>query len=260
LAQLGVKVIECRVSTKLNSRQRAAALAKQFSLVADRCDVIVLAEFNQTIAWPIAAMARNYRKKLIVDAFTSVYDSAVHDRATARPRSISALRYWLIDFVSFHLPPGIRPHRIITDTDQHRCYYQRTFRADPAHIAVIPVGASREWFEAPSPRRDDGCTLVSFFGTYIPLHGIETILRAAHHLRATPNIRFEIIGRGQTYSAMQNFAAQLGPDHVEFRDQIPPDALPSVVARADICLGSLARRANPTRDSNKATVLGSASL
>lgn len=237
LAHHGVQVIECRVSTKLNSRQRAIALAKQFPLVADQCDIIVLAEFNQTIAWPIAAMAHKYRKKLIMDAFTSVYDSAVHDRATARSRSVSALRYWLIDFVSFHLPPTYRPYRILADTDQHRRYYQHSFRADPARIAVIPVGASREWFETHPVRRDDGCTLVSFYGTYIPLHGIETILRAAHQLRDAPDIHFELIGQGQTYPAMQNLAAQLGLDKVAFRGQIPPDELPSAVARADVCLG-----------------------
>src|SRR5688572_31089324 len=73
LAHHGVLVVECCVSPKLNTRQRAAALGKQFASISSECDVIILAEFNQTLAFFAAEIARKYRKRLVIDAFTSVY-------------------------------------------------------------------------------------------------------------------------------------------------------------------------------------------
>jgi glycosyltransferase involved in cell wall biosynthesis len=236
LAHHSVEVVECRVSARLNTRQRAAALAPQFRAVADQCDVIILAEFNQTLAWFAGAMARRYRKGLVVDAFTPVYDSAVYDRAVVHPRTLAAWRYWFADYLTLH-PPLFWPYTVIADTNQHRQYYIQAFGGRPGTISVIPVGASREWFEAESTPRGDGNVLVLFYGTYIPLHGIDTILNTAHLLRAQPHIRFELIGRGQTYAAMQALATELRLENVSFLESVPPAQLPGLVARADICLG-----------------------
>lgn len=247
LAHHGVEVVECRVSTRLNTRQRAAALAPQFREIADRCDVIILAEFNQTLAWFAGILAWRYRKRLIIDAFTSLYDSAVHDRAEVAPVSLPALRYWLADYLALHLPQSRQIHRILTDTDQHRCYFERAFRANRDNIAVIPVGASQEWFDTPHFSRNDDCTLISFYGSYIPLHGVETILHAAQRLQDHKSLRFELIGRGQTYPAMRALAQSLGVTNVQFLDRVPSDELPALVARADICLGIFGTTAKAQR-------------
>ncbi len=258
LALNGAQVVECRVSTKLNTRQRAQALAQQFRSVADSCDVILLAEFNQALAFSAWQLARRYHKTLVIDAFTSLYDSAVFDRAVAKSSSLSALRYWLFDWLAVRLA-----HRTLVDTAQHRDYFASQFHAPASKMRVIPVGASREWFDrfqndsavvgarglSPASLKSNKKAeiLILFYGTYIPLHGIETILHAAHQLRGQPSLLFEIIGRGQTYTAMQQLAGTLEIPAIRFIDSVPPAELPTLAARADIALGIFGTTEKTTR-------------
>ena len=178
LATQGVEVIECRAPRELSTAGRARALLRRFPTLAGRCDVILLAEFGQSLA-PVAWwLARRFHRRLIIDAFTPIYDSAVYDRRVTSPRSLAARRYRLIDWLALRLAD-----RVLVDTDQHRAYFVQEFGARRDRLHVIPVGASREWLEAPpAPHEEDG-TLVQFYGSYIPLHGVDVILRAAHALR-----------------------------------------------------------------------------
>jgi glycosyltransferase involved in cell wall biosynthesis len=150
----------------------------------------------------------------------------------AKPRSAAALRYWLIDWVSLRLAD-----QVLTDTDQHRDYFTCVFGLRPGKASVIPVGASQEWFDTSPDPKDNQGVLVSFFGSYIPLHGIDTILRAAAELKSRADIHFELIGRGQTYKPMQKLASELDLPNVTFCEPVPSGKLPAMVARADICLG-----------------------
>jgi len=232
LERQGVWVSECAVPRALNTAGRMRALRRAFEPVKGDVDVIVLAEFGQALA-PLAWwLARRYRKKLVIDAFTPTYDSAVYDRGVARPRSPAALRYWLIDWLALRLAD-----LALADTGAHRDYYAGAFGARPEKIAVIPVGAADEWFKTAPPPREQPRLLVQFYGSYIPLHGVEVILHAAHLLTAQAELRFELIGRGQTYAAMRALAADLDLQNVAFVEPVPPEALPGLVARADLCLG-----------------------
>jgi glycosyltransferase involved in cell wall biosynthesis len=232
LTRQGVTVVDCRASPALKTTARMRSLKQEYAAIADWGDVILLAEFNQTLAPFAWWMARRHRKRLVIDAFTSLYDSAVHDRATAHPHSPTALRYWFADWLALHLA-----NLALFDTAQHRDYFVRTFGVSPGRCAVIPVGAPQEWFETPPVLHGLPGTLALFYGTYIPLHGVETILRAAHHLRKRADIHFELIGRGQTYPAAQKLAADLKLERVTFREPVAHTALPGLVARADVCLG-----------------------
>jgi glycosyltransferase involved in cell wall biosynthesis len=234
LALHGVEVTGVNAPRELGTPGRMRAIARAFPAAAPACDVILLAEFGQSLA-PLAWwLARRFRKRLVVDAFTPLYDSAVGDRGVARPRSLAALRYRLIDWLSLRLAD-----LVFTDTDQHAGYFAETYRVPRPKLVPIPVGASREWFEAgaaTSAFAGDGLT-VQFYGSYIPLHGVETILRAADRLRARPDLRFELIGRGQTYPAMRSLADRLALPNVAFCDPVPSADLPARAAQADISLG-----------------------
>jgi glycosyltransferase involved in cell wall biosynthesis len=234
LALHGVEVSEVNAPRELGTPGRMRAIARAFPAAAPGCDVILLAEFGQSLT-PLAwRLARRHRKRLVVDAFTPLYDSAVGDRGVARPRSLSALRYRLIDLLSLKLAD-----LVLTDTDQHADYFAETYRVPHDKFASIPVGASREWFDTASatPTFAGDGLLVQFYGSYIPLHGVETILGAAARLAARPDLHFELIGRGQTYPAMRSLADRLALPNVDFCDPVPSADLPALAARADISLG-----------------------
>ncbi len=238
----GASVVECRVSSRLNSRQRAQVLAAQMRALSPRPDVLILAEFNQSLALPARRLAQRLGIPLVIDAFTPVYDSAVHDRAVTGPRSLAALRYWLIDWLAVRLGD-----RVLVDTGQHRDYFIHAFGARADVLRVIPVGAPHEWLAAAPPLHGGAGLLASFYGTFIPLHGIDTILRAAHRLADRPDIRFEITGRGQTFTAMRALAGDLALENVSFLDPVPPGDLPARAGRGDLALGIFGTTAKAAR-------------
>ena len=81
---------------------------------------------------------------------------------------------------------------------------------------------------------------VLFVGKFIPLHGVETIVRASALLRERGvAARVEFVGRGQTYQRARTLAAQLGLDDATLRwtDWIPFERLPERLRSADVALG-----------------------
>ena len=79
--------------------------------------------------------------------------------------------------------------------------------------------------------------VVLFHGSYLPLHGIDVILRAAEELKGRPGIRFRMVGRGPGYPRITTLAGELGLGNIEFLESVPLESLPNLIAGADICLG-----------------------
>ena len=123
------------------------------------------------------------------------------------------------------------------DTHEHEEYFREHYRPS-APATVLEVGVDEEVFcpGAPTVARQDDFEVL-FYGTYIPLHGIETILDAAHALKDREGLRFTLIGHGQEYDAMRRRADALELDNVRFVDPMPPTELAEHIRRADVCLG-----------------------
>ena len=84
---------------------------------------------------------------------------------------------------------------VLTDTSQNRDYYCKIFNLSDSYVKVIPVGADESLFH---PKKipeisDNNVFCVLFYGSFLPLQGIDTIVNAAAMLREEA-IRIEIIG------------------------------------------------------------------
>jgi glycosyltransferase involved in cell wall biosynthesis len=75
---------------------------------------------------------------------------------------------------------------------------------------------------------------VLFYGTYIPLQGIESIIRASLVMPA--DYRVKLVGSGQQRADMEKLALSLSAP-VEFVDQVPEQELSRHIASAMVCLG-----------------------
>lgn len=234
LALQGMEVVMVNAPRRLPTWRKIPVLARAFRREAAGCEAIVLAEFGQSLAGLARALARLRRVPLVVDFFTSMFESAVYDRQQAAVNSLTARRYRFIDGLALRVADGV-----VVDTQANADYVAATFGVPRDRLTVIPVGAFTDWFHpgvqpaVPLQRR----LLVQFYGSYIPLHGVETILRAAHALRERDGIRFELLGQGQTYAQMRALAEELSLPNVDFSEPVPPPDLPGRVAAADICLG-----------------------
>jgi glycosyltransferase involved in cell wall biosynthesis len=84
---------------------------------------------------------------------------------------------------------------------------------------------------APAP---PGRCEVLFYGSMIPLHGVDVIVGAARRLASAPEIQFHLIGQGQTLSATSQSG---GESPLRRTASVPYEALPAAIAHATLCLG-----------------------
>jgi glycosyltransferase involved in cell wall biosynthesis len=108
---------------------------------------------------------------------------------------------------------------------------------DRAHYRAIPVGTDEDTFR-PRPRpvrtADDDFTVL-YYGSMLPLHGLDRVLDAAVRLRERSDIRFEIVGGDGETAALVAAAGEKGA-HVAYRQWVDYDALPQLFAECDLFL------------------------
>jgi glycosyltransferase involved in cell wall biosynthesis len=170
---------------------------------------------------------------LIFDPFISRYNTEVEDRKLYSPRSIRALRARLRDWVSCHAADVL-----VFDTLEHQRYFYEHYKLDKPY-RILRVGVDEALFHprALQPRSEGAPLDVLFFGTYIPLQGVDVIVAAAEILRDRPELRFTLIGEGQELPRIRAAVESAKLGNVELARSLPVEALAERTARADLCLG-----------------------
>lgn len=129
-------------------------------------------------------------------------------------------------------------HRVLLDTKAHAAYFARTFFASPERFIRVLVGTDDALFNTTGGESSTHSPLVvGFYGKYIPLQGVDIIVRAAHLLSARKDIRIVLLGSGQTYKQVRDLAKTLKTENIEFLPRIPYEEMPAFVASCDIALG-----------------------
>jgi len=170
------------------------------------------------------------RKPIIFNPMTSLYDTIVLDRKMFREGSIKAKFMHFIDKLSFKLADIV-----CADTLEHKKYFIEEFNLNPKKVKTLYIGAQEYIFFPRKTKKKKG-TKVLFYGKFTPLHGTSYIIKAAKLLEKK-NIKFEIIGKGQTYEDDLKLAKKLKLKNVNFIEWVPYAQLPEHIADADICLG-----------------------
>jgi len=138
---------------------------------------------------------------------------------------------------------------VLVDTKQALEHFASDLGITRSKLEVVYVGAETDLF-TPSPLpREDAQLHVLFYGSFIPLHGIEVVLRAAAVLQdRRANITLQLVGSGQEYRRMRLIARRLRLGNVEFGPaRVAYDELPELISRADVCLGVFADRPKTMR-------------
>lgn len=171
------------------------------------------------------------RKPILFDAFVSNFDTLVGDRRKVKAGSLPARMALWLDKTSCSLAD-----RVLLDTQAHVDYFTQTFHLPGDHFRAIPVGATEDVFRPIPHSTPNEFVNVLSYSTYLPLHGMDVIVRAIALLKEKP-FHFEIIGEGQEYPAVRSLANQFNLPNVTFEPPLPLRELPQRIAKADICLG-----------------------
>jgi len=78
---------------------------------------------------------------------------------------------------------------------------------------------------------------VGFYGSFIPLHGIDRILLAAGELKDRKNITINIYGDGVLYKEISAMHIKSGLQNIRLKAYIRYEDLNRVINDMDICLG-----------------------
>lgn len=173
-----------------------------------------------------------WQKPIIFDAFTSHYGGYILDRQKYSKESFHAKYYRFLDRWSCKLAD-----LVLLDTQAHINFFVTEFNLSKEKFRRIWVGVPGEEMEMVITEREPNKFKVTFFGTYIPLQGIEYIIKAAKILEGHLDIVFTLIGSGQDKKKIENFAEELRLKNVIFHGMFSLENLRQEMASSDICLG-----------------------
>lgn len=220
----GFKVYECQAQGLFITRY--FKLTKYFLKNHQNFEAIIVG-FPGHMDIPLAsALGKIFRKKVFFDVFASTYETYVIDRAVIKKNSASSKFFYFIDWLGLHLADYV-----IVDTNAHAGFYHKLYGFGIKKQIIVYVGSDSQIFR---PRKVKQDTDVLFYGSYQPLQGVETIIKAASKL---PKVNFKLIGEGQTKKPAQELSKKLNLENVEFLDWLPLEKLAIEIAKSKITLG-----------------------
>ncbi|MFZ2522308.1 MAG: glycosyltransferase [Minisyncoccia bacterium] len=225
-----VTVLECR--TDKRGLSKYFDLFKKHWVIRKDYDVMVVG-FPGFQAVILARFLTS--KPIIFDAFVSMYDSMVLDRGEAKPFSLRAKYYWWLDKISMTFPEVV-----LFDTQNHIDFVKNEFGIQDNKFVRIFVGADMEVFfpkkESKWQPKGEKFKVVSY-GHYVPLQGMEYVVKSAYFLKDYDDIEFKIIGDGKGKDDLISFSEENNLRNIEFISNIPLEDLALLMSEADVCLG-----------------------
>ncbi len=185
------------------------------------------------LAQPLFSILYYFTKKpIICDIFISLYDTLCFDRKKLSANSfLGKFACWLDYFCCK------KSIMLITDTNAHSLYFQESFSCNPSKIRVVYLSVEKNIFyprDENLPPQNNKFNIF-YYGSVLPLHGIEYILKAAKLLENDRKIFFTLIGPIEKY--YKHLLGQLYLINTDFVPWVPYAVLPEYISKADLCLG-----------------------
>ena len=187
--------------------------------------------FHIHLAWFLRFLFQR-RAILVYDVFIPLYEMLIEDRELLKSDGLFAqlLRRFERSCCRY-------ADLCLVDTEQHCRYLIAEYGLSPKKVSRIFVGATIDP-KFDSPQVISGGTFkVLYVGTYIPLHGVDIILKTAKYLTGNQNIHFSLVGSGQLREKMESMARKWGFSNVTFQDWIPTEHLGAFIRSFDLSLG-----------------------
>ncbi|MHB8534697.1 MAG: glycosyltransferase [Sulfuricaulis sp.] len=170
---------------------------------------------------------------VVADCFISLYDTTVTDRELITRDSWAARALKSMESRAYRTADVI-----VVDTNLNAEYFMETFGLAASKVISLPLSINELVFRpAPYQPSVDPCTVL-FIGTFVPLQGVDVIAQAIVMLGKRRDVRFRLIGSGQTAAAVERIFASELPANVEWITQwMDGERLAEEIRSADICLG-----------------------
>ncbi len=163
---------------------------------------------------------------MIEDFFISLWDTLVDDRKKFKPGGLISrkLKKWDEKTLRYG-------DLIICDTRAHGKFFCEELGCDPEKLEVLYLEAdSSIYYPRERKRREfGGRKRVLYFGSILPLQGIDVIMEALQGFTREDGLDFEIIGPVPAELRREN-------DFTTYYEWLPQEELAEHIVEADLCL------------------------
>jgi glycosyltransferase involved in cell wall biosynthesis len=169
-------------------------------------------------------------KKIIYDEFINPLEWLFeHSKLSPESKSVGLFR-WLYRQL-------LKPVKyIITDTESHATYSANLIGYDRLKITSIPVGTDQTRFKPVKNKADKHGFTVLYYGSMLPLHGLEYVCGAALSLSGNAEIKFLLIGGSdKDRQLIESFKAKGA--NIDYINWVPFEKLKEYIYGSSLCLG-----------------------
>lgn len=189
--------------------------------------------FDVLLLWPFI---KARRVPIVWDVFLSLYNTVVEDRKMVSRYNPLAWLLYLMEWLALRIVDVA-----IIDTEAHARYLRRTYRRSGRQVQRVFVGVEPEVFDpqlirSAATHQENRPFRVVFYGQFIPLHGIETVVRAAS-LCNHENIDWLLIGKGQESTRIAALIETLRPARLEWLEWVDYRELVKYLENCSVALG-----------------------
>ena len=168
------------------------------------------------------------KNTVVIDFFISMYDTIVFDRKKIKDGSLFA------KLLKYYDKKAIKAaDEIICDTNAHSRYFVEEFGANRDKMHTLYLEADRSIYyerNLERPERMKDKYVVLYFGSILPLQGIEVIFDAIDKIKDNKELYFIIVGP---------IKAELNKplaDNVEYHNWLSQEELAEYIDYSDLCL------------------------
>lgn len=168
------------------------------------------------------------KKRVVIDFFISLYDTFVNDRQKIKRDSKLASILKFVDQKTME-----KASLVISDTKTHGNYFIEEFGVEPKKVHTLYLEADKKIYypqKIAKEKKVKDRFVVLYFGSILPLQGIDIVLGAFDLLKNDRRFYFYMIGTiGDKFLKPQ-------AENIEYIDWVPQEKLASYIAMADLCL------------------------
>ncbi|MFC1643517.1 glycosyltransferase [Chlamydiota bacterium] len=246
----GVEVLECHFPLwegiadksqvlnfqKIVKKIYSAFLAYPFLIIkyifAPCHDLVIVGYLGHFDVFIAKVLAFLRGKKVVLNVHISLYDTVVEDRKIVAEGNVLAKFLYYLDKTAC-----LVADKILVDTDEYKRYFVEKFGLPQKKFITVYVGADEELFYPEHTNKNPDIFLVLFYGQFIPLQGVEYIIRAAAELFSHKDIQFRLVGKGQVKEEMVALSRKLNVNNIRWIDWATVEKLREMINEADVCLG-----------------------
>lgn len=208
----------------------AKIYTRLFLIIFQKKPQVIFVGFAPQLVWPFIILHFfSPRSDILIDFFISFFDTLVYDRKIVSDKSIMSRIIHFIDATTLQ-----KADLVIADTRSHANYFIQEFHLHKKQLVHLYLQPDISvYYPRPQmkPKEWEGKFVILYFGSILPLQGIDVILESCSLLQNEKQLLFVIIG-----PIGKNTKTKFSQSNLVFIPWLPQKQLADCIACADLCL------------------------